>query len=213
MSYQPQFMHLEPMLLDSRKFNPFSDPDFLFEIKVDGWRSLAEFGGTTVRLKTRGGHLCTEWFPEVAKVLASFGRGPHVVDGELAVLDDIGRSDFDRFQARALRKRAYPGCDLVTYCVFDVLVMGGVSVMHRPLHERKQMLKGLFVPKPKHGVLVLDAIPEAGLELYAMAVQLELEGLVAKRKDSVYTPGTRSPDWRRIRRPGAVTAQRFRRRG
>lgn len=139
--------------------------------------------------------------------------GPHIVDGEVCVLDDLGRSDFVRLQARAVRRRAYPGCDPVVYAMFDLLVIDGVAVIDRPLTERKERLVQLFTPPPKASLLVVTAIPETGKEMFAAAITLELEGLVAKKAESIYTPGVRTTDWRKIKRKGAVPPERFRQQG
>jgi bifunctional non-homologous end joining protein LigD len=203
------FDALRPMLLDDRKHAAFSHPDWVFEIKHDGYRMLAEFGAGTVRMKTRGGHDCTSWFPEVATSLAKYKGGPHVVDGEVCVLDDIGRSDFNRLQDRARRRCYYPECDPVVYCMFDTLVHRGDNMMREPLFARKARLKQLFTPKPRYSLLVVDAIPEAGLELYAMALELKLEGLCAKHMQSPYLPGERTHLWRKLKRPGAIPVERF----
>jgi hypothetical protein len=80
-----------------------------------------------------------------------------------------------------------------------------------PLIERKARLRKLFTPKPNKTLLVMDAIPEHGIELFAMAVELELEGLVSKKKDSIYLPGERTRAWVKIKRSGAVPPERFRR--
>jgi bifunctional non-homologous end joining protein LigD len=202
---------LQPMLLDDRRCLPFNSPDWVFEVKNDGYRVLAEFGAGQAALRTRGGHDCSEWFPEVTRALGRYRGGPHVVDGEVCVLDELGRSDFDRLQQRAYGRRYYPGCDAVTYCMFDLLIESGVTLMDAPLLERKARLKKLFTPKPKHHLLVVDAIPEAGIELYGMAVELKLEGLVAKKADSIYLPGERTREWRKVKVPGAVPPERFRR--
>jgi bifunctional non-homologous end joining protein LigD len=202
---------LKPMLLDTRKYAPFNDAAWVFELKNDGWRMLAEFGAGRVDMRTRGGHDCAAWFPEIAEALSRYEGGPFIVDGEVCVMDDIGRSDFDRLQARAGRRCYYPECDPVVYAMFDLLVDGGQKIMGRPLIERKARLKKLFTPKPRKTLLVMDAIPVNCIELFAMAVELKLEGLVAKRADSIYRPGERTRDWRKIKRPGAVPPERFRR--
>lgn len=189
---------------------PFSDPDWLFEIKHDGYRVLAEWDSAAVYLQSRNGADATAWFPEVATSLAHIGAGRHVVDGEMCVLDDIGRSDFNRLHARARMRGWRPGADPVVFCVFDVLVHGGQSVMGLPLSERKKRLAKLFEHKPPSTLVVSDFEGEGRL-LYAQAVQLKLEGIVAKRKGSLYVPGQRTADWLKIKRPGATPAQRFQR--
>lgn len=189
---------------------PFSDPDWLFEIKHDGYRVLAEWDGASVYLQSRNGADATAWFPEVATTLAGLGGGRHVVDGEMCVLDDIGRSDFNRLHARARMRGWRPGADPVVFCVFDVLVQAGQSVMGLPLTERKRRLAKLFADKPPSTLVVSDFEGEGRL-LYDQAVQLKLEGIVAKRKDSLYVPGQRTADWLKIKRPGATPAQRFQR--
>lgn len=165
------FDALGPMLLDTRAHRPFSDPDWMFEVKYDGYRVLAQFGHGSVRLKTRGGIECTQWFPEICRALSGYEGGPHVVDGEMCVLDEVGRSHFDRLRKRASRQCYYEGCDSVVYCTFDLLVAGGRSVMDLPLALRKDLLGRLFTPKPTHDVLVVQSVPEAGIELYAAAVR------------------------------------------
>lgn len=103
----PRIFELKPMLLDAGKHKPFNSPNWLFEIKNDGYRMLAEFGAGEVHRRTRGGHDCSAWFVEVAQALARFKGGPYIVDGEVCVMDDTGRSDLNRL--RAVRRCHYPG--------------------------------------------------------------------------------------------------------
>jgi hypothetical protein len=126
------------MLADDRKYLPFSHPDWLFEIKYDGWRMLAEFGAGAVALKTRAGNDCTTWFPEIVRALEPYEGGPYITAGEVAVLDHIGRSDFNRLQDRALRRG--PGGEPVIYCMFDLLHAGRTSLLEVPLALRKALL-------------------------------------------------------------------------
>lgn len=189
---------------------PFDDTAWLYEIKFDGYRMLAEVDGPHVYLQSRNGANATGWFPEVVASLAGIGGGRHVIDGEMCVLDDIGRSDFNRLHARARMRGWRPGADLVAFCVFDVLVHSGLNVMGLPLIERKKRLGKLFSAKPPSTLVVSDFEGEGRL-LYDQAVQLKLEGIVAKRKDSRYVPGQRTADWLKIKRPGATPAQRFQR--
>lgn len=129
---------------------------------------------------------------------------------EVCVLDELGRSDFERLQRRGMRKCWFRGCDPAAFCVFDVLFLNGHSVMEQSLEERKAMLHRLFSPKPAQTLLVVDAIPEHGEELFRMVVELELEGLVAKKHGSPYQPGVRTHDRRKLRSVGAVPPERFR---
>jgi bifunctional non-homologous end joining protein LigD len=197
------------MLLDDRKYAAFSGPDWLYEIKYDGYRVLAVFGDGQVRMKTRGGHDCTKWFPEIEHALAGYDGGPYVVDGEVCVLDDIGRSAFNRLQDRARRRGSYEGCDPVAFCMFDVLHAADLDLTALPLGLRKTLLADLFTPKPARTLLVVESVQGAGLELYAAAVQLQLEGLTAKRIDSPYVMGARSDLWRKLKRPGATLCEAF----
>ncbi|MDN4592022.1 hypothetical protein DBA29_26415 [Xenophilus aerolatus] len=110
-----------PMLLEERPF-AFGAAGWLYEIKFDGYRLMAVVDGGRVELRTRGAANASAWFPEVVDGLAGLKGGPSVFDGEICVLDDAGRSDFDRLHARARRRRWYDGADPVVYCIFDVLV-------------------------------------------------------------------------------------------
>jgi bifunctional non-homologous end joining protein LigD len=188
---------------------PFSSPDWLYEIKHDGYRCMARITDGQVELRTKSGLECTAWFPELTRGLASVPGGPHIIDGEVCVLDDLGRSDFDRLRARANRKRWYEGCDSVTLCAFDLLFHAGTNIMALPLFERKARLAKLLANIPS--VLVVGDLP-AEQRLFNEAVPpLLLEGFVAKRRASTYQPGVRSPDWLKIKRKGAVPPERFRR--
>lgn len=181
---------------------PFTSPEWLYEVKFDGYRCMARAGGgQPVELRTKSGADCTKWFPEVAALLAELPGGPHVIDGEACVLDDIGRSDFERLQARARRRRWVPGADPVTLCAFDVLFLNGRNVMPLPLVERKAMLQQLLTPLGRRILVVGDLPAEA--ELFDQAVLgARLEGFVAKRRESPYLPGVRSRDWLKIKREG-----------
>jgi bifunctional non-homologous end joining protein LigD len=194
-------------MLLSEVQQPFSRVGWGFEIKYDGWRCLAEVKAGAVRLQSRGGADATGWWPEVAVALAGL-RGHHVLDGEMCVLDEYGRSDFDRLQVRSMRKGWKPGADLVVFCAFDVLVLSGRNVMQQPLRRRKASLGKLLEPV-RQSVLPVGYVEAAGKQLYAQALALELEGIVAKDLESPYVPGVRSDAWVKFKRPGAVPAERF----
>jgi bifunctional non-homologous end joining protein LigD len=181
---------------------PFTDPAWIYEVKYDGYRVMARAGGAQpTELRTKNGVNCTAWFPEIADLLTMLPGGPHVLDGEACVLDEIGRSDFERLQARARRRRWFGGADQVTYCAFDLLYVDGRNVMALPLHERKAMLQQLLAPLKGLLVVVGDFAAEASL-FHEAVVGARLEGFVAKRRGSPYEPGIRSREWLKIKRPG-----------
>jgi bifunctional non-homologous end joining protein LigD len=181
---------------------PFSSPDWLYEIKYDGYRCLARAGGgQATELRTKAGVDCTKWFPEVADLLSSLPGGPHILDAEVCVLDEIGRSDFECLQARARRRRWYPGCNPVTLCAFDLLFRDGRNVMALPLIERKAMLQQVLAPLGKRIVVVGDLPADAAL-FDQVVLGAKLEGFVAKRLASPYQPGVISRDWLKVKRPG-----------
>lgn len=183
---------------------PFTSDEWLYEIKHDGYRCMAgiEADGS-VTLRTKSGADCTAWFPEVVQVLTQIPGGPHVIDGEACVLREDGTSDFNVLQERARKRRWYPGGPAVTYCAFDLLIEGGKDVMGLPLVERKARLEHLLGSCARGAVLFLGELPADERLFHAMvAAGLKVEGVMAKRKDSTYQPGVRSPDWRKIKRPG-----------
>jgi bifunctional non-homologous end joining protein LigD len=210
MSALPQ---LKPMLLDERPFD-LNAPGWAYEIKFDGYRLLAEFGQGRCLLKTRNGANATTWFPEITRPLSNiklFPEGPYVVDGEVCVLDDHGRSDFDRLHDRARRRSWYAGCDPVTYCVFDILQANGVDLTQGAYLDRKERLQRLLTPPPP-GILYVGHFESDGEKIFQGAVlPLKLEGLVAKRIDSAYQPGVRASDWVKVKRKGAIPPERFKR--
>ncbi len=207
----PLLRDLAPMLLTATKGAPRDEATYLAEIKYDGYRVLAEFQAGRAALQTRNGADCTKWFPEVTKALAAAGRGRTIVDGEMTVLDSVGRTDFDALHARALRRGWAPGDPPATYCIFDLLVLEDRNVMALPLLQRKELLRQLLTPAPAR-VLYADYFDGLVTALYEKALVYKLEGVVAKRADSPYTPGERSAAWLKWKRPGATPAGRFSRR-
>ncbi len=202
---------ISPMLLDERPID-MSAPEWLWQLKHDGYRGLAGVSQGIVELRTRNGAVATTWFPEVARELAKLRGALTVLDGEFVVLDELGRSDFERLHARARRRRLFPGADPVVFCAFDLLVEDGKSLMSQPLETRlarlSKLLRGL-----QGSVMVLGHFESTDAQtIFREAVlPLKLEGLVAKRKDSPYVPGIRSLDWVKVKRKGAIPPQRFKR--
>jgi bifunctional non-homologous end joining protein LigD len=162
------------MLLGERA-QPFDDPAWTFELAYDGYRTLAEFGGGHATLKSRSGFDASNAFAEISVALATVPGGPHIVDGEVCVLDASGRSDFKRLQARAQQHRWQPNADPVVYCVFDLLVHDGRDITAWPLRERKRQLAKVFDALPP-AVLLVDSIAASGVWVYDRALALQFGG-------------------------------------
>jgi bifunctional non-homologous end joining protein LigD len=180
---------------------PFDDPAWLFELKHDGFRVLAERDGGTPRLVYRRGHDATATYPDVARAVASLPVGDLVLDGEVVVLDEAGRPSFQRLQRRAQQRRTADiqraALELpATYYAFDLLGFEGFDLRSLSLVGRKRLLQAVL---PRAGpVRFLDHIDEQGQAFYAEVSRLGLEGLIAKRKDAPYRAG-RSPHWLKLR--------------
>jgi bifunctional non-homologous end joining protein LigD len=173
----------------------FSDPEWLFEIKWDGERSLAFIRDGKVELRGRSGRDVTAEYPELKAIVKQFNARRAIVDGEIVVLDADGRSDFTRIQPRfgvlnpptALQRNSP-----VTYYLFDLLYCDGFDLRGVALEKRKELLRILL--RPSENIRYSDHVIEKGAELLALAKQRHLEGIVAKRRDSPYIP-KRSSSW------------------
>lgn len=197
-----------PMLLTERRSVPAA-PGWLYELKHDGYRVLARLEGGQTALRTRNGADCTTWYPEVSGALQGV-PGTHIIDGEVCVLDDLGRPDFERLQDRSRRRGKPAGADPVAYLVFDLLMHRGKDIRRWPVERRKAQLQELLASVP-HSVLYVQHIEQGGEDLYRQACMLKLEGIVAKRIGSPYACGVRNADWIKVKRPGAVPPERFKR--
>jgi bifunctional non-homologous end joining protein LigD len=210
MTFAVSLVDLAPMLLAEAK-TPWVAAGWEAELKHDGYRARVQVLGDQVEIRTRNGADASGWWPEIGAGLAGLTKTRSVLDGEVVVLDDIGRSDFERVHARSRRRRWYPGADPVTFVAFDLLVLRGRDLRALPLAERRAQLARLLASQRK-SLLLSKAVPgEQAPQLYAMACQLKLEGIVVKRLDSPYECGVRSEAWVKVKRPGATPAQRFER--
>ena len=186
----------------------FDDPQWIFEVKWDGVRTLAtaqrpghlsDEGST--RLVSRLGNDISDGYPELADLWERVLARNAVIDGEIVAMDERGNPSFQLLQrrmhvrGRALDKlrRQVP----VQFVAFDVLWLDGRPVMDLPLEERLALLEDVLVPGPH--VQRSEPIAEHGLALYAAAQQRGLEGVLAKRLGSRYLPGKRSRDWLKLK--------------
>ncbi|MDM0010181.1 hypothetical protein QTI51_37165 [Variovorax sp. J22G73] len=129
-------------------------------------------------------------------------RWPVLLDGEICVLDQLGRSDFAAIHERVQRRRVYAGAPPVTYCVFDLLAVRGVDLSQRPLIRRKLALSKFLAAPPPSTLLVSYIKGRAEQVFHEAVIPLRLEGLVAKWAESVYQSGIRSNDWVKVKRKG-----------
>jgi bifunctional non-homologous end joining protein LigD len=186
----------------ARRDEIFEDPDWLFEIKYDGYRLVAgRHAAGRVSLISRNGNDLTATFPDVARAVAGLPYEGLVLDGEVVVHDEQGFPSFGRLQRRGrlqnrrdIRRAAL---ELpATYYAFDLVAVEGHDLRDLPLLERKEMLRELL---PTVGpVRFSDHVREHGAAVYRQMESLGLEGVVAKRADSRYRGG-RSEAWYKIR--------------
>jgi bifunctional non-homologous end joining protein LigD len=176
---------------------PFSRPGWLFELKLDGYRLLAEKSAGGVHLWTRNGKELTASFPEIVRAVAALAPASCLLDGELVVQDEAGRPDFQALQRRARFTRAPPSSAAVVLYAFDLLACEGYDLRPLPIESRKELLARV-VDDTDPRLRRVTTIPEQGEEVYRAAVELELEGVVAKRAGSPYRAGY-SDDWLKIR--------------
>ncbi len=175
---------------------PFSDPAWLFEIKWDGARTLARVQNGKARLWSRSQREITDEYPEISAGVPSAAGGHDVwLDGEIVALDKEGRSDFQTLQQRFSIIK--PSAELmrqipVVYYCFDMLYCDGYDLRGVPLLERKTLLKQIL--EQDSLVRFSDHEIEKGKELYDLALEKQLEGILAKRIDSIYPEG-RTTSW------------------
>jgi DNA ligase D-like protein (predicted ligase) len=162
--------------------------EWLYEIKLDGYRCLAGRASTGVTLWSRRANLFTNQFPHIARACEQLPHGT-LVDGEIVALDESGRVSFNLLQHHRSRAQA-----LLLY-VFDVLAHRGRSLLNEPLSVRREMLSEIFNGIKATPIGLSESLNASPDELVRVAKEFGFEGIVAKRKDSVYESGKRSGAW------------------
>jgi DNA ligase D len=182
-------LHLQPML--ATKINePFNNADWIFEIKWDGYRCIASNIEGKVHLKSRGNISFNDVYSPVYEAMKEWNVNA-VVDGEIIVVNEEGKADFEALQKWQQTKEGQ-----LIYYVFDLLWLDGINLMNEPLEKRKDILKKII---PEKGLIKYsDNIEEFGVDFFEIAKSNELEGIVAKKKSSTYQPGKRTNDWLKI---------------
>ena len=191
----PDFMLAE----DADK--PFSDPNFIYELKYDGYRLLVVVDEGKCELVYRRGSKATDLYPEIARAASLLPFSRLVLDGELVCLDDNARPSFSRLQQRSqLRRTADVAAAAIrlpaTLQTFDILGFEDFDLRSLPLIERKSLLRDVL---PRAGPLrFVDHIPGEGVLFYNEVERMGLEGVMAKRADSKYRAG-RTREWLKLK--------------
>lgn len=176
---------LDPMAIElmlAKPSKPFHQEGWVFELKYDGYRILLARKQDSVRLVTRNRKDASAWYPELGSVALQLNSVDFILDGEVCVLDEYGRPDFEQLRNRSVYRRRAAGTSPVVYFAFDVLWKDGEDLRSRPLRERKLHLVELLPGGP--ATLMYVQLFDDGLWLDEQSVALGLEGTVAKRADS-----------------------------
>jgi bifunctional non-homologous end joining protein LigD len=180
------------MMAESAK-TPFDSPEWIFEIKLDGYRAITVFDAAgKPHLWSRNGLPLEAKFPAVAKAVSKLRLRSTVLDGEVVAVDENGIPRFQLLQ-RFQKQPTAP----TLYYVFDVLWHDGHDLTGKPLLERKAVLARIL--KPKAGIQPGSYIEAEGKALFDVTKGKGMEGIIAKRKDSIYRPGKRTSDWLKIK--------------
>jgi len=182
---------VEPMKAQLSDQPAFNSPDWIFEIKWDGYRAIAEIDRKGNRLYSRNGLTFDKAYSKIFTALSAIKKDA-IIDGEIVVLDEHGMPSFQKLQNYKNTDR-----NLIQFYVFDCLKLDGESTTNLPLTERKKMLQKLL---PKSDVIkYCDHVEEDGVSLFAEMKKMNLEGMIAKRKNSHYHVGKRTSDWLKIK--------------
>ncbi|MGD0515240.1 MAG: non-homologous end-joining DNA ligase [Terriglobales bacterium] len=196
---KPMPTAIHPMLATPVE-KPFDDPDWLFEIKWDGYRAVSFLQDGKVRLVSRNQNELTGEFPELRELSKLIKAKNAILDGEVVALDEQGRASFSLMQQRTgIRKggrRVGARRELqIVYYLFDLLYLDGYDLRRVALEQRKQALAQIVAPSDL--VRYSDHFPQ-GLALFDVAKQKGLEGILAKKRESHYEE-RRSREWLKIK--------------
>ncbi len=192
---------IRPMLASLAK-KPFSDSNWLFEPKLDGYRTLAFIRNGEAKLVSRNGLIVSQKYPDLIQKLNKQETQEMVLDGEVMALNENGRSCFQCLQDHWNRKtlKGSDGTNVkhsIIYYVFDILHLNGYDLRNVPLYQRKNLLASTL--SPSGNVRSVEYFENDGLALYEASIKLGLEGVIAKLRDSIYEQGLRSHNWLKVK--------------
>jgi bifunctional non-homologous end joining protein LigD len=170
---------------------PFDEPGWMYEVKWDGYRAIGYVNEGEAEIRSRNNKSFDEKFYPVLEALKKSGLNA-VVDGEIVVLNDKGVPDFS-----ALQTWRSEADGQLAFFLFDILWLNEMDLMNVPLKERREILRSVA---PTEGIIKLSENFEAtGSEFFALAEKMGLEGIMAKKASSQYTPDLRSKEWLKIK--------------
>ncbi|MBB3237140.1 non-homologous end-joining DNA ligase [Phyllobacterium endophyticum] len=199
---QPQLL-LDPMpervepCLASLKTRPPTGPDWLFEVKWDGYRLAIHIEPEGIRILTRGGHDWTHRFPAIAEAARSLDVATAIIDGEAVVFNERGLPDFGLLQQSLGGRSGKRASQEASFYAFDLLYFDGHDLRDIELVSRRHLLEGL-IGKADGTIKFSETIEGDGDDLLADACEHGLEGIIAKRRASSYTSG-RAGEWLKIK--------------
>ena len=181
---------IKPMLA-TKAPEIFNKANWIYELKWDGYRAIANIQQGKVDLYSRNGISFKAKFREIYALLKNI---PHdvILDGEIVALDEAGKPVFQKLQ----NYQNDPSGEL-RYYVFDLLYLNGHNIMDLPLTERKSLLPAVIEDIPQ--VYYCDHVESMGKAFFEQAVEMGMEGVIAKKADSKYAPGARSDKWLKIK--------------
>ncbi len=187
---KPTPLNIKPMLATLVK-EPFDHPDWIFEVKWDGYRAIAEIRDEGVSLYSRNHISLNKKFPPIVESLGKF-RFEAVLDGEIVVVDDKGHPDFQMMQ-----NYQKSGSGHLLYYVFDLLYFQGHDLTNLSLLRRKELLKKVLPSSPK--IKFSDHVSKEGVLFFNVVKEKGLEGIMAKHSQSAYRMGRRSRQWLKVK--------------
>ncbi len=168
----------------------FNSPDWMWEPKLDGYRALAFMEEDGVRLRSRRGLELGEDFPKLVAELGKQAVSGMVLDGEIVAFDESGKPSFGAMQNRG------SGAERAVFYAFDLLYFAGMDLRKAPYADRRRYLAQCLLPSP---LVQLVHAEEDGVALHKAAMASGFEGVIGKRKNSVYEAGRRSKAWLKVK--------------
>ena len=199
---------IKPML--AYPSDPFTKENWIFEIKFDGTRTIAyiDVKNRKVRFLNRRFKFFEYRYPELLEIYTQIDAERAILDGEIVVLKN-GKPDFFLLQEREQieneqRIKFLSKLNPATYVIFDILYLNGKNLVNLPLYERKEILEKVVNESEK--IILTEYVKKRGEKFFEEVKKIGLEGIVAKRFDSIYQIGKRSKDWRKIKNLKTIDA-------